>query len=147
VWREAVDALSKEEYRWPAQTVWAAGAGKRNIAIGHPTADNALAFTFRRGDPVYKRLVSTPGLRAFVTVDRLAGSAAVPGAQRRPCGPAQPAGRDDSKAAPEAPAAPWNGSNTHSVGTERYGALSSTPRRPSEPGAGASTAPRVVLVS
>jgi hypothetical protein len=44
--------------------VWATAAGERNVAIGHPTADNALEFTFRRGDPVCKRLVSTPGLRA-----------------------------------------------------------------------------------
>lgn len=54
-----------------APTVWASGAGERKIAIGQPTDDNALEFHFRRGDPVYRKLVSTPGLRANIVVDRV----------------------------------------------------------------------------
>jgi hypothetical protein len=73
LWREAVRELSKEEYAWSAPSVWAAGDGKSNIALGHPTADNALAFRFKTGDPTYQNLVTKPGLRAFITVDRAGG--------------------------------------------------------------------------
>jgi hypothetical protein len=58
---------------WGAPTVRAHGAGERNVAIGHPTDDGALTFAFPRGDPVYKQLVTTPGLRALITVDRAGG--------------------------------------------------------------------------
>jgi hypothetical protein len=51
--------------------VYAHGAGQQRIAFGLTTADNALAFRFRVGDSTYRRLVSTPGLRAFITVDRV----------------------------------------------------------------------------
>jgi hypothetical protein len=53
-----------------APAPWASGAGQRQIARGVPGADGSLHFQFRRGDPVYKQLVSTPGLSAIITVDR-----------------------------------------------------------------------------
>jgi hypothetical protein len=51
--------------------VWADGpGGQRRIARGVPTEGGALRFTFPRSDGVYAQLVSQPGLRALVTVDR-----------------------------------------------------------------------------
>jgi hypothetical protein len=51
--------------------VYAAGAGQTRVAYGLPTDedDRALAFRFGIGDPVYRRLVSTVGLRARIAVD------------------------------------------------------------------------------
>ena len=48
-----------------APTVWAAGAG-----FGLPGDDGTMRFGFSLGDPVYKKLVSTPGLAATIVVDR-----------------------------------------------------------------------------
>jgi hypothetical protein len=51
--------------------VWASGGGQDKIAHGVPTASgDALKFRFHPGHPVYTRLVSTPGLRAIIVVDR-----------------------------------------------------------------------------
>ena len=47
------------------------GRWESKACFGLPTDDNALEFRFRRGDPVYRRLVSTPGLRANIVVDRV----------------------------------------------------------------------------
>ena len=81
VWRDGVRA-QRDAARFPAQpgfparaaTVWAAGAGESRIAYGLPTDadDRALAFRFAVGDPVYRRLVSTVGLRARIAVDTAA---------------------------------------------------------------------------
>lgn len=54
-------------------TVWAHGAGRREIARGHPGDRGALQFHFPRGDKAYAELVGKPGLRAVLVVDRLAG--------------------------------------------------------------------------
>jgi hypothetical protein len=53
-----------------APTVWAAGAGHDRIAYGLPGDAETLRFRFSRGDPNYRKLVSTPGLTATVVVDR-----------------------------------------------------------------------------
>jgi hypothetical protein len=65
LWDDGIGALAKPE----ARTVWASGAGKSEISFGQPTDDGALEFTFAVGDPTYKKLVSTPGLRATFGVD------------------------------------------------------------------------------
>jgi hypothetical protein len=44
-----------------APTVWAHGAGQDKIVYGLPGADGTLRFRFSLGDPVYRKLVSTPG--------------------------------------------------------------------------------------
>jgi hypothetical protein len=71
LWAEGVRAQAEAASGYPgdAPTVWAAGGGESEIAFGLPEGD-ALKFRFGRGDPVYQRLVSTPGLRATFVVDR-----------------------------------------------------------------------------
>ena len=57
-----------------ARTPWAHGAGQSQVAFGLPTDDDAaLEFRFHRGNPVYRELVSTPGLRARIALDRATG--------------------------------------------------------------------------
>ena len=76
-WREGVQALAQAEaapdlrthLRANAPTVWARGAGRDNIARGMPGEDGSVRFRFDLGDSTYKRLVSTPGLRAVVVID------------------------------------------------------------------------------
>jgi hypothetical protein len=71
LWAEGVRAqagAAASRFAGPP-TVWAAGGGESKIAYGLPEGD-ALKFRFGRGDPVYKKLVSTPGLRATFVVDR-----------------------------------------------------------------------------
>jgi hypothetical protein len=49
--------------------VWAAGAGEAQVAFGLPAGSDALEFRFAIGDPVYRQVVSTPGLRARSAVE------------------------------------------------------------------------------
>jgi hypothetical protein len=72
LWRQGYRALMQaEQYgRCGAPLVWAHGPGRREIAGGVPGEGGALRFTFPRGESTYKQLVSTPGLRAIVVVDR-----------------------------------------------------------------------------
>jgi hypothetical protein len=65
LWREGVRAQGDPL----GPTVWAAGAGERRVCFGQPTDDGGLKFHFPRGHPVYRQLVSTPGLRADIVVD------------------------------------------------------------------------------
>jgi hypothetical protein len=65
LWDDGIRAQAKPD----PPTVWASGAGQSQIAHGQPTDDGALAFTFRTGDPVYRKLVGSPGLRATFAVD------------------------------------------------------------------------------
>jgi hypothetical protein len=70
LWAEGVRQAGAAASRFAGPpTVWAAGGGESKIAYGLPEGD-ALKFRFGRGDPVYKKLVSTPGLRATFVVDR-----------------------------------------------------------------------------
>jgi hypothetical protein len=65
------DGVAAQALAWPpsaARTVWASGAGKRDISYGVPAGD-ALEFRFPRGDPTYRKLVGPPGLRATFAVD------------------------------------------------------------------------------
>lgn len=57
-----------------APSVWAHAPGRRQIAYAQPGGDGTLKFRFAPGNPAYRELVSTPGLRALVTVDRSAGA-------------------------------------------------------------------------
>jgi hypothetical protein len=51
--------------------LWAAGGGGQSkVAYGLPAGGDALKFRFGRGDPVYRKLVSTPGLRSTFVVGR-----------------------------------------------------------------------------
>jgi hypothetical protein len=68
LWAEGVRAQAG--FAGDAPTVWAAGGGQSKVAYGLPAGGDALEFRFGRGDPVYKKLVSTPGLRATFVVDR-----------------------------------------------------------------------------
>jgi hypothetical protein len=57
-----------------ARTPWANGGGETQIAFGVPTNDHAaLEFRFHVGHPMYRELVSTPGLRARIALDRASG--------------------------------------------------------------------------
>jgi hypothetical protein len=67
LWRDGVAAQAATPQ---PPTVWAAGAGQSKVSFGLPTDDGALEFRFAVGDPVYRELVSTPGLRARIVVDR-----------------------------------------------------------------------------
>jgi hypothetical protein len=72
LWAEGVRAISEAAssgYAGPP-TVWASGGGSSQIAYGLPAGDGALKFRFSLRDPAYKKLVSTPGLRATFVVDR-----------------------------------------------------------------------------
>jgi hypothetical protein len=72
LWGEGVRAQAEaaaSRYAGPP-TVWASGGGETKIAYGLPAGRDGLKFQFGRGDPVYKKLVSTPGLRATIVVDR-----------------------------------------------------------------------------
>jgi hypothetical protein len=72
LWAEGVRAQAEAAsgYAGDAPTVWAAGGGQSKVAYGLPAGGDALKFRFGRGDPVYQKLVSTPGLRATFVVDR-----------------------------------------------------------------------------
>ena len=72
LWRDAVGALDGPA--GVARTPWANGAGQTQVAFGLPSDDHAaLEFRFYRGNPVYRELVSTPGLRAWIALDRATG--------------------------------------------------------------------------
>ena len=58
-----------------ARTPWAHGAAEAQVAFGVPTDDSsALEFRFHVGNPVYRKLVSTPGLAARIALDRATGA-------------------------------------------------------------------------
>jgi hypothetical protein len=74
LWSEGVraqaEAAASGRYAGPP-TVWASGGGETKIAYGLPGDDGtSMRFRFSPGDPVYKKLVSMPGLRATIVVDR-----------------------------------------------------------------------------
>lgn len=66
LWSEGVRAQAEAA----APTVWASACGGSKVTYGLPAGGDALEFRFGRGDPVYQKLVSTPGLRATFVVDR-----------------------------------------------------------------------------
>jgi hypothetical protein len=75
-WREAHGALVKaEQGGWSSAHpfLWAHSAEQRDIAHGLPVDNLGLAFHFPVGVDAYRELVSQPGLRAFVTVDKSTG--------------------------------------------------------------------------
>ena len=67
LWRDGVRAQATAAM---PPGVWATGAGQPRISFGLPTDDNALEFQFDGRDAVFRELVSTPGLRARIGVDR-----------------------------------------------------------------------------
>jgi hypothetical protein len=74
-WRTAHGELVKaEQSGWrSASFLFARGAGQTDIAHGLPGDNLTLMFHFPAGKDVYRELVSQPGLRAYVTIDRSAG--------------------------------------------------------------------------
>jgi hypothetical protein len=65
-----------QEAGWPrngAPFLWANGAGQSDIARGLPGGRLTLLFHFPAGKDAYVKLVSQPGLSAFVTVNRSSG--------------------------------------------------------------------------
>jgi len=70
LWSEGVRAVAADPGYDGPPTVWATGGGESKIAYGQPAGGDALKFRFPRGDPIYRKLVSTPGLRATFVVDR-----------------------------------------------------------------------------
>jgi hypothetical protein len=80
-WRGGHEALVRAEqsgWRSAVPFLYAHGAGQSDIAHGLPGDNLTLLFHFPVGKDAYRELVSKPGLRAFVTFDRLVyeGSAA-----------------------------------------------------------------------
>jgi hypothetical protein len=76
-WRTAHQTLQAAEqkgWRSAVPTLWASGAGQTEIAYGVPGDNLSLRFHFPAvADSPYTKLVSQPGLSAFVTVDRSTG--------------------------------------------------------------------------
>jgi hypothetical protein len=75
-WREAHGALAAaEQGGWSSAHpfLFAHTADQRDIAHGLPVDNLGLAFHFPVGVAVYGELVSQPGLRALVTVDKSRG--------------------------------------------------------------------------
>ena len=75
-WREAHGALVRAERSgWSSDHpyLFAHGAGQRDITHGVPGDRLTLLFHFPAGKDAYVKLVSQPGLSAFVTVDRSSG--------------------------------------------------------------------------
>ena len=70
LWRDAVRAQAAAAQP-PA--VWAHGGGEAKVAYGVPAGADALQFRFAPGNAAYARLVSTPGLRARIAMDRASG--------------------------------------------------------------------------
>lgn len=85
LWRRGVRALldgrvpdgsaaTWEVYvRSAALPVWGHVGGRRGVCQGVPQEDGTVQFRFERGNPVYRELVSTPGLSAIATIDRGTG--------------------------------------------------------------------------
>jgi hypothetical protein len=68
-WRRGHSAmLEAEEVRRYADTVWASGAGRYEIARGEAVRDGWLRFKLSDAD--YRQLAGMPGLSAIATVDR-----------------------------------------------------------------------------
>jgi hypothetical protein len=68
LWRDGL----RQSRRRPGAvgTVWASADGKGQISFGVPEVrGDGLVFSFRRGDPVFWRLVSSPKLTARFAVD------------------------------------------------------------------------------
>lgn len=73
LWRESHTALRRaEEAGWPRSHpfVWGGALGNREIVHGLPADGLMLKFHFPVGEPAYAKLISRPGLRAIVTMDR-----------------------------------------------------------------------------
>jgi hypothetical protein len=56
--------------RSPAVSPSCSAPGQRQIARGQPGRDGSLRFHFARGNPAYQKLVSNPGLKATIVLDR-----------------------------------------------------------------------------
>ena len=71
-WRQGHQTLQRTERDRTGPTVWADGAGQRQIAFGLPGENATLRFHFpvSNGNTAYAALVSKPGLVATVEVDR-----------------------------------------------------------------------------
>ena len=70
LWADAIRAHTAD-----APTVWASACGQTKVAFGLPGDDGTtLRFRFPLRDPVYRKLVGTPGLRCVFTLDRTAGT-------------------------------------------------------------------------
>jgi hypothetical protein len=75
-WRTAYEALQRAERGgWAGDVPYlsAHGLGQRDIAHGLPGDNLSLEFHFPVGVAAYGVLVSQPGLRALVTVDKSRG--------------------------------------------------------------------------
>ena len=55
--------------------MWATGVGRCQVSHGVPVGADALEFQFHGDsrDAVFRELVSTPGLRARIAMDRATG--------------------------------------------------------------------------
>ena len=76
LWRQAYGQLkAAEEAGWPAASpfVWASAPGAYQAAHVLPGEYATLKVHFPTGESSYQKLVSQPGLCAFVSVDRSTG--------------------------------------------------------------------------
>jgi hypothetical protein len=73
LWDDGIEELAEAEEtgNWDYATpVWGV-VGNRRVARGVPAPESGvLTFRFRRGDPVYRELATTPRLSGAVVVDR-----------------------------------------------------------------------------
>ena len=72
LWRQAHENLVRLEQsagRVDVPTVWASAPGREQIGFALPVAGQALQFRFLPGEPVFRELVSAPGLVASVEAD------------------------------------------------------------------------------
>ena len=75
LWRQGHQALLQSErtgFYGEAPTVYASAPGADSVGFALPGDNATLRFRFHVGDPIYKQLVSTPGLTATVMLDRSA---------------------------------------------------------------------------
>ena len=75
-WRTAHENLARAEqsgWSFDYSYLFAHGVGKSDIAHGLPGDRLTLLFHFPPGVDAYRELVSQPGLRALVTVDKSTG--------------------------------------------------------------------------
>jgi hypothetical protein len=69
LWRQGYQA-EESGWRTGAPAVWASAPGSDRVAFAVPGDGGTLRFHFHPGEPAYQKLVSAPGLTAFVVVDR-----------------------------------------------------------------------------
>jgi len=72
LWRQAHENLVRLEQtagRVDVPTLWGSAPGLEQVGVALPVAGQGLQFRFLPGEPVFRELVSVPGLAATVEAD------------------------------------------------------------------------------